>query len=337
MPVNEASWILEPKGDLQVLPAPYPVPMQDEIVIKNQAFAIQPLDANIRSEAYIDVPYPFILGNGVAGVVEEVGPSVTKFKKGDRVVSDTPNYQLRQPKYGGWQKYVVGAEATTAKVPANTTFEDAAAIPFALLTAVAALHLKLGMGRPKTNRSGKALIWSASGSVGGYAVQYAASAGYEVVSTASPHKFDYVRGLGASEVLDYKDEQIVSKLRRLGPYDFIMTASGDAKGATAISDILQPVGGKFVSTRPRSEDMDLAANISLLYDFFSMATQKAENADFITWWYGDYLPMALAGGVAPTPLEKRPDGLYEVQKACDDVLAGKSPKKLVLNPQAGWL
>ncbi|KFY83362.1 hypothetical protein V498_08130 [Pseudogymnoascus sp. VKM F-4517 (FW-2822)] len=175
MSVNEAAWILEAKGDLRVQPAPYPVPEQNEIVIKNQAFAIQPFDANVRGKAYIDVPYPFILGNGVAGVIEEIGPSVTKFKKGDRVVSDTPIYQLKETKYGCWQKYVVGIEATTAKIPENTTFEDAVAIPFALLTAVAALHLGLGMSKPKSNCSGKTLIWGASGSVGGYAVQYASS------------------------------------------------------------------------------------------------------------------------------------------------------------------
>lgn len=121
------------------------------------------------------MPYPFILGNGVAGIVEDVGPSVTRFKKGDRVVSDTPAYQMKQSKYGGWQKYVVSKEATTAEIPGKTNFDDAAAIPFALLTAVAALHLKLGMRKPGSNRGGKALIYSASGSVGGYAVQYAAS------------------------------------------------------------------------------------------------------------------------------------------------------------------
>lgn len=121
------------------------------------------------------MPYPFVLGNGVTGIVQEVGPSVKRFNKGDRVISDTPTYQLKQTKFGCWQKYVVGKETTTAKIPENATFEEAAAVPFALLTAVAALHLKLGMGRPKENRSGRALIWSASGSVGGYAVQYAAS------------------------------------------------------------------------------------------------------------------------------------------------------------------
>jgi NADPH:quinone reductase-like Zn-dependent oxidoreductase len=123
----------------------------------------------------MDVPYPIILGTSVAGTVEEVGSAVTGFKLGDRVVSDTPTYYLKDAKYGGWQQYVVSKEATTARVPDKTPFEDAVAIPFALLTAVAALNLKLGIGKPGDKKQGKVLIWGASGSVGGYAVQYASS------------------------------------------------------------------------------------------------------------------------------------------------------------------
>lgn len=140
-----------------------------------------------------------------------------------------------------------------------------------------------------------------------------------------------MRGLGAFEVLDYKDDQIVSKLQRLGPYDFAMLASGDAKSANAISDILQPGGGTFASTRPKSDEMNLAGNVNLVYDYFSMATQKPENADFAKWWYHDYLPTALAGDVTPTPLEKRPGGLAGIQQACEDVIKGVSSKKLVLD------
>lgn len=153
-----------------------------------------------------------------------------------------------------------------------------------------------------------------------------------MVATASPRKFDYVRGLGAKTVLDYKDEQIVDKAKDLGPYDFVMTASGDAAGATAISNILQPEGGQFASTLPQNDAMRLASNVKLLYDFYSMTTQKEGNENFTRWWYDDYLPKALAGGVAPTPLEKRPDGLAGVQKACSDVLEGRAPKKVVLSP-----
>lgn len=75
-----------------------------------------------------------------------------------------------------------------------------------------------------------------------------------------------------------------------------MTAAGDAKGANAISDILQPEGGAFVSTRPKSHEMNLAGNVNLLYDFPSMTTQKPENADFTEWWYRDHLPVWLLPG-----------------------------------------
>jgi NADPH:quinone reductase-like Zn-dependent oxidoreductase len=125
--------------------------------------------------AYIELPYPFILGNGVAGIVEEVGQGVSKFKKADRVVLDTPSYNVKQSKFGGWQNYVIGGQLTAAKIADETSFEDAAAIPYALLTAVAGLRLKLGMEKPGSNKKGKVLIWGASGSVGGYAVQYAKS------------------------------------------------------------------------------------------------------------------------------------------------------------------
>jgi NADPH:quinone reductase-like Zn-dependent oxidoreductase len=134
----------------------------------------------VRAFAYIVLPYPFILGNGVAGIVQETGNAVSKFKKGDRVVTDTPSYKVKEAKYGGWQKYVIGKEATTAEIRDSTSFEDAASIPYALLTAVAGLHLKLGMEKPGSNikKGGKVLIWGASGSVGGYAVQYAKSVSY---------------------------------------------------------------------------------------------------------------------------------------------------------------
>lgn len=152
------------------------------------------------------------------------------------------------------------------------------------------------------------------------------------MATASPGKFDYVRGLGASEVVDYRDQHAVSKLKALGPYKFVMTASGDVAGAHAISDILQPEGGVFVSTRPQSKEMDLPDNVRLIYDFYSMATQKPENAAFSKWWYEDYLPASIAGGVTPTPLDKRSGGLSGIQNACEEVL-GRAGKKLILDPQ----
>ncbi|KAE8420587.1 hypothetical protein BDV36DRAFT_281279 [Aspergillus pseudocaelatus] len=167
-------------------------------------------------------------------------------------------------------------EATTAMIPTSTTFEDAAAIPFSLLTA------------------------------------YAAGLGYEAMATSSPRKFEDVRGLGGSAVFDYKDDEIVPKLKSLGPYDFIMTASGDAIGTNTSSEVLQPGGGTFASVGPQSNETHLAENVHL----------KPETTGFTEWWYGDYLPGALGGNVTPTALEKRPGGLNKTQEACADVLEG---------------
>ncbi|KAL2829532.1 hypothetical protein BDW59DRAFT_159120 [Aspergillus cavernicola] len=121
-------------------------------------------------------------------------------------------------------------------------------------------------------------------------------AGPEVIATASPRKFDFVRSLGATQVIDYKDAQAISKLCDLGPYDFIMSTSGDAPAANTISDILQPTGGVFAATRPKSDEMNLAANVELVYDAFNMVTQKPENEEFSRWFYG-YLSGGLAAGL----------------------------------------
>lgn len=156
-------------------------------------------------------------------------------------------------------------------------------------------------------------------------------AGYDVVATASPRKFEYVRSLGASEVVDYKNDQATSQLKAMGPFDFIMSASGDAASANAINEILQPQGGRFVITRPRNDQMQIAENVEYIYDFLSMVTQKPENSEFSKWWYDEYLPSALAGKVVPTPFEKRNGGLGGIQQACDDLTGGKNVKKLILD------
>jgi hypothetical protein len=110
-----------------------------------------------------------------------------------------------------------------------------------------------------------------------------------------------------------------------------MSASGDPASATAISEILQPSGGRFVTTHPKNDQMRLAENVEYIYDFLAMVTQKPENSVFSAWWYDEYLPAALGGKVVPTPFEKRKGGLDEIQGVCDDMIAGKQSKKLVLS------
>jgi hypothetical protein len=111
-----------------------------------------------------------------------------------------------------------------------------------------------------------------------------------------------------------------------------MSASGDAASANAINEILKPNGGRFVMTRPKNDQIQLASNVEYIYDFLAQATQHPENAAFSKWWYDEYLPAALGGTVVPTPFEKRKGGLGGIQAACDDIVAGKHLAKLVLSP-----
>jgi hypothetical protein len=109
-----------------------------------------------------------------------------------------------------------------------------------------------------------------------------------------------------------------------------MSASSDPASANKISEVLQPHGGRFVMTLPKNDQMHLAENVEYIYDFHSMVTQHAENSGFSKWWYDEYLPAALSGNVIPTPFDKRKGGLGGIQGACDDIVAGKRLKKIVL-------
>jgi NADPH:quinone reductase-like Zn-dependent oxidoreductase len=176
------------------------------------------------------------------------------------------------------------------------------------------------------------LIWGASGSVGGYAVQYAKSVGYNVIATASPRSYDSVKALGASEVYNYKSADVVSQLKAAGPYKYVMTASGDPASHKAIGEILQPQGGKFVSVLPGQ--VELPGNVQAIYDAFSVSTQKPENSEFAKWWYQETLPCVIPEGkITPTPVKKIGGGLGAIQEATQIVLSGTVKEKIVLNPQ----
>ncbi|KAL2046885.1 hypothetical protein N7G274_000903 [Stereocaulon virgatum] len=332
---NKAAWIRTAKGDLEIDEAPYNEPGPGEILIKNEAIAIQPLDASTRKLAYMPIPYPFILGSNVAGTIAAVGADVIDLKPGDRVVSSTPTYVAKEAKWGAWQKYVLSKAESTAKI-GDANCDLAVALSFPLSTAVGALHVYGGMEKPGEGNSNaheneKVLIWGAGGAVGGYAVQYAKSVGYTVIATVSPRGFAHLKEVGASHVLDYKSSEIESQLRKLGPFHYLMTASGDPTSQQVLGRLLQPNGGRFLSTR--AGEVGLPSNVERVYNTFEFATQKPEFSEYAHWWYTTYLPRAIGGTVEPTPIEKRSGGLKAIQAAAEDVLNGKAKNKIVIDPQ----
>ncbi|EUC44401.1 hypothetical protein COCMIDRAFT_37760 [Bipolaris oryzae ATCC 44560] len=308
-----------------------------EVLIRNHAVALQPLDAKILIAGYgpaAHLAYPAVLGTSGAGIIEAVGEQVQGLAVGDRVVFDTKAYvdTNNNQRTGAWQQLVACDAKTVAKI-GDVAFEQAVLVDFPLQTAAAALHVFLGMGKPGSGaKDGKVLIWGAGGAVGSYAVQFAKQAGYTVVVTASPRDVERQMKLGASEVVNYKDTDAVAKLRSLGQYKYLFTASGDAASQSALASLLESTGGSFASVLPSA--VELPSKVSLIYAAFSQAAQKEEYSEWRDWWYQQYLPKVLSGGlVEPVRFTKVQGGLSALQQASQDVFDSKAKGKLVIDPQ----
>jgi NADPH:quinone reductase-like Zn-dependent oxidoreductase len=177
------------------------------------------------------------LGADIAGRVEAVGPGVTQFQPGDEVFGDIAGCGA-----GGFAEYVSVPETKLALKPANVTFEEAAAVPMAALTALQGLR-----DRGQVQPGQKVLINGASGGVGTFAVQVAKLLGGEVTAVCSPRNVDQAHRLGADAVIDYTQEDCTRNGQR---YDVIFAANGyhsifDYRRALSPSGVLVGAGGSM--------------------------------------------------------------------------------------------
>lgn len=172
-----------------------PQPQADEVLIKIEIAAVNPVDWKIRDGLgeQFGMKLPFISGCEISGTIEETGADVKKFRTGDAVFSFTGKYD------GGYAEYVAVKETAVEKKPENIDYENAAAIPVGALTAYQAIFDKAGLQKGQ-----KILIHAASGGVGSMAVQLAKNAGAYVYATASGANENFVKDLGADEFIDYK-------------------------------------------------------------------------------------------------------------------------------------
>ncbi|KAF5668251.1 oxidoreductase [Fusarium denticulatum] len=220
---NKAAYLLSPNSPLiEVKSAPVPQPGPNELLIKTEAIAINPVDAvkqSMGNMMFEWLTYPLILGYDVAGQVVKAGADVTQFKEGDKIVGLAAGMDKRgrRPDEGAFQQFVVIREHLAVKVPAGMKSADASALPLTAVTAACALFQKdqLALRMPQTKAHRKhtgerVLIWGAGTSVGKNAVQLAVAAGYDVIATASPKSWETVRSLGASAVFDYRSSSIIN-------------------------------------------------------------------------------------------------------------------------------
>jgi NADPH2:quinone reductase len=189
-----------------------PTPKSNEILVKIRIAGVNPVDFKIRKgllQGRMPNEFPIVLGWDGSGTVEEVGSEVKEFRKGDEVFAYARKEVIHDGTYG---EYIALEARHLALKPPSLSFEEAAAIPLSGLTAYQSLFesLKLKAGE-------KILIHAGAGGVGGYAIQLAKNAGAWVITTASGKNHNYVKDLGADEMIDYTKEDFVPVLRRRYP------------------------------------------------------------------------------------------------------------------------
>lgn len=180
---------------------PVPVPGNDEILLKIEAASINPVDWKIQKgvvRPFLPRKFPFIPVGDVAGEVVEVGTGVKNFKAGDKVVSTLGGSG------GGLAEYTVAKETSTVSRPPEVSASDGASLVIAGCTALRSLTVTGGLKLDKTEPQTNILVTVASGGVGHYAVQLAKLGNTHVTATCGARNIEFVKSLGADEVLDYK-------------------------------------------------------------------------------------------------------------------------------------
>lgn len=364
MPSNTAVYIFtKPTKHLEVLEAPYTKPAPNELVVRNHAVAVNPIDWMLPMfGAFAWIKWPFVLGLDSAGEVVEIGSKVTRFKVGDRVLGHAvgTDEKINTSAQSSFQLYTVLLEDMAAAVPESVSYETASVLPLGVSTAACGLfqkdQLNLQLPSIPPKPTGKTLlVWGGSTSVGSNAIQLACAAGYEVFTTSSPRNFAYCKSLGAALVFDYNSPTVVPDI--IKAYQGKTAAGAFTIGngsAEAAMEILQHcTGDKFIAMatfpQPASPPRHFVA-LQMAYGFISFMVVQSIRARLrgIGWKfifgsslvhngvgkevYGGFLGQALEKSVyqcKPNPMVVG-HGLEKIQEALEVQKGGVSAKKVVV-------
>ena len=248
-----------------------PAPTENQVLVRVHAAGVNPVDWKIREgqvKDFLPLTPPFVLGCDISGVIESLGAAVSGYAVGDAVFGQIGLI-------GAFAEYAVLAPSRIAAKPENIDHVAAASVPVAALTAWQGLFREGGLKAGQ-----RVLIHAAAGGVGSFAVQFGRHCGAHVIATASPQNHDYLRALGAHEVIDYhgvRFEDAVGDLDLV--FDLIGGDTQDRSWATLKRGgvLVSSVGptsaewaaaagasGKFVIGAPDAEGRDLREIAALL-------------------------------------------------------------------------
>lgn len=304
-----------------------PVPTGDQVLVQVRAASVNRADLDgltprpefVRLFIGLRAPRNTSVGIDVAGVVEAVGPEVTRFKPGDEVFAD-----LFGNDGGTFAEFVSAPEKKFESMPVGMSFEDASTLPHSAILALQGLRLRKG----RTPKPGdKVLINGASGNVGPFAVQIAKWMGAEVTGACRTSKVDFVRSLGADHVIDYTQVDYTTAAER---YDWILDTDSHqsilrARRALRPNGVYVTLGG---TSGPILQAMLLGPPLSLASDRYS---------GLVLWWKPfnppdvDKLKDLIAAGKLKPFIDRRYP-LTEVVEALRHVNDGLARGKVVVIP-----
>lgn len=232
--------------------APKPTPAKDQVLVEVRAASINPIDWKIRAgylKEMVPLPFPATLGGDFAGVITEVGDGITDFKIGDEIYGSAI---LLNGGSGAFAEYVAANAANTALKPKNIDFKEAAALPLVGSSAIQALeeHIKLQSKQ-------KILIHGGAGGIGHIAIQLAKALGAYVATTVSSEDIEYVKSLGADEVINYKSANFEEILK---DYDAVFDNVG---GDVAVKSFKVLKKGGVIVSMTGAPDPELAKEYGL--------------------------------------------------------------------------
>ncbi|KAL9228354.1 hypothetical protein vseg_003944 [Gypsophila vaccaria] len=303
---------------------PIPDPKADEVLLKVEAATLNPVDWKIQKgmlRPLLPRKFPVIPGTDVAGEVVQAGTAVRRFKAGDKVVA-----MLSHANGGALAEYAVAKENLTVARPSEVSAADGAALPVAAMTAHQALTQSANIKLDGTGDKKNILITAASGGVGHYAVQLAKLGNTHVTATCGARNLEFVKSLGADEVLDYKTPEGAALTSPSGKkYDYVIHG-GPAFPWSTFEPNLSPTG-KVIELTPSPGTMWTFALRKLTFSKKQLVPllliPKTDNFEYVV--------NLVKEGKLKTVIDSR----YSLSKAEDawaKIMDGHATGKIIIEP-----
>ncbi|KAH8702682.1 chaperonin 10-like protein [Phaeosphaeriaceae sp. PMI808] len=293
--VQKAIVVIAPQEAKLITDRPLPALREHHILIKVASVALNPTDWK-----HIDLHSApgALLGCDYSGIVEEIGKGVTRFAKGDRICGGVHGGNAVQFEDGTFAEYIVVKEHLQIHIPKNLSFQQAATLGVGLTAVGLSLYQKLKLNLPNdpTTEPVSILIYGGSSATGSLAIQFAKLSGYHVLTTCSPHNFDFVKGIGADTVFDYKDPGSANEIRRLtgDKLKIVFDTISIESSAKFCAEAISTEGGAYTCLLPIAVPRsDVKAELVLAYTAFgeafelgphSFAAVPEDQAFSARWW-----------------------------------------------------